>query len=207
MIDRSTTTRPRRPRRTIVTVLLSVLLTISAAGCTGEDADDGAEAGGAGAGGADVGGPVGDCETSVTVPEIDYRDSSVLTEQEQQVLAVFRGRTTSVLLEQNPVSCRGLVEVPALVDSEEFGAFEVKSFTHAEPEIRYDLVYFTERQPIDSTISETITARLSALAEPDTSLQVWTVANTLFLAVTAPADDPDAEAIVAHYDQLIAGEE
>ncbi len=201
MTERSMTASPRRPDRNTVNTLLALLAAaVIIVGCVGGDDAAASDED-------DAGGPVGDCETSVTAREIEYRDTTTLSDEERQVLDVFRGRSAPILVEQNPVSCRGQAEVPALVEASAFGAFEIKSFTHTDPEIRYDLVYFTERQPIDSTISETITARLSALAEPDTSLQVWTVANTLFLAVTTPADDADAEAIAAHYNQLIAGEE
>ncbi len=210
MTDPSMTAPPRPRCRITVNVLLPLLVTaIVIVGCSGSDDADTAtgQSDDQPTDGADVGSPIGACETSVTAPEIDYRDTSELTDQEQQVLEVFRERSASLLVEQNPVSCHGLVDVPARVEAEEFGAFEAKSFTHTDPEIRYDLLYFTERQSIDSTIREDITTRLSAINEPDSSLRVWTVADTLFLAVTTPADDADAEAIAAHYNQLIAGEE
>jgi len=218
MTDQPTTAPSRLQRRSAVEVLLWLLVAaVVAIGCTGSDDgdDEGAPtddptsdaSADASSDGAEAGRPVGDCETSVTAPEIEYRDTAELTDQERQLLDVFRARSASILVEQNPMSCRALVETSALVEAEDFGAFEVKSFSHADPEIRYDLFYFTERQPVDTTIPEVISTRLSATVEPGSTLQVWTVAETLYLAVTTPAGDTDAEAIVAHYDQLIAGEE
>lgn len=93
------------------------------------------------------------------------------------------------------------------IEAEELGPFEAKSFAHADPAVRYDLFWFTERQAVDATIRDGLADRLSAAQEPDTSLRVWTVANTLLLATTTPAENDEAAAIADHYDRIIAGDE
>lgn len=198
--------RNGRPTASLVAALLAATVTVAA--CSDGDDDIDAETGSTDgttteAASADP----GDCEATVDTAEIDYRSTDGLTETERQTIELFRAGSGPLLQASNPISCRGLDEAPTQVEAVEVGAFEAKSFVHTDPEVRYDLFYFTERQPAGATVGDEISARVTAVAGEDTTVQVWSVGSTLFVATTVPSADETAPLITAHYDQVLAGEE
>jgi hypothetical protein len=189
-----------------VAALLAFALVV--AGCSDGDEDIGAERGSTDATTTEAASAdPGDCEATVDTAEIDYRSTDELTDLERQTIELFRAGSGPLLQAANPVSCRGLDEAPTQVEAAEVGAFEAKSFVHTDPEVRYDLFYFTERQPAEATVRDEISARVTEVAGEGTTVEVWSVGGTLFVATTIPSADETAPLLTAHYDQVLAGEE
>lgn len=202
----SSSDRSGRSAAPLLAVLMAAALAL--AGCSDGDEDAGSEAGSTDGTTTEAASTAtGDCEAPVDTAEIDYRSTDELTDIQRQTVELFRAGSGPFLQAPNPISCRGFDEAPARLAGAEVGAFEAKSFVHTDPEVRYDLFYFTERQPTGATVIDEIMTLVSAAAGEGSTVQVWTVADTLFVATTVPSADETAPLITAHYNQVLAGEE